>query len=617
MKPIPSSRLILLGVALVIGVPLASRADARVPQEAPAAQEADTVVAMHERAMLYPSAMQCASCHPDQARQWSVSPHAYTMVSPVFQAMAGFVGRHTQGTNGDFCLRCHSPAGMAIGESIFMGNAQRQQVSREGITCIGCHRVNRNYGRISGRQAVLPGDVYETVYGPSDGSELARVKELAEFQLSGGRGERGMAVHQTSEQFFEMNTPAFCGTCHEFLNHPGLRNQETLAEYRHSPSAKAGVTCQDCHMGTEPGTYTGSDTTNYSWGPAALVNGRPTRSRRLSNHMMVGPDHSLIHPGIFPLNPRALEMAEVDEWAQFDWKGGWGTDEFEDGPGEDFEFPEAWDNYDDRLDARDVIDDNLSLLNEYMGQRLTLLRNGYSIGEIRVKRASRRRGIKLEVQVDNVTDGHSVPTGFSIRPVYLRVTVANAQGDTVYKSGDLDPNGDFRDRNSVYVRNGALPLDGDLFNLQPKFIVRNMFGGEREEVVPVNFSPSPLPFLRPQPRSYMLMGRPLGVRIQRHSIRPGAHRSADYSVDSDLLTDDGPYEVNVKLVAPMIPVALIGTIQEMGFEFGMTARQLADRVVSGHTVIWEYEGSLDLAAGPESIEWRVVEAVPFRFEDLR
>jgi hypothetical protein len=88
-------------------------------------------------------------------------------------------------------------------------------------------------------------------------------------------------------------------------------------------------------------------------------------------------------------------------------------------------------------------------------------------------------------------------------------------------------------------------------------------------------------------------------------------------VDSDLLTDDGPYEVNVKLVAPMIPVALIGTIKEMGFEFGMTARQLADRVVSGHTVIWEYEGSLDLAAGPESIEWRVVEAVPFRFEDLR
>ena len=102
MKLIPSSLLTLLGVVFVIGVPLASRADVRVPQEAPPAQEADTVVAMHERAMLYPSAMQCASCHPDQARQWSVSPHAYTMVSPIFQAMAGFVGRHTQGTNGDY-----------------------------------------------------------------------------------------------------------------------------------------------------------------------------------------------------------------------------------------------------------------------------------------------------------------------------------------------------------------------------------------------------------------------------------------------------------------------------------------------------------------------------------
>lgn len=572
---------------------------------------------MHERAMQYPSAMQCAQCHPEHVRQWSVSPHAYTMMSPVFNAMAGFVGRHTQGTNGDFCYRCHSPAGMAIGEDIFMANPAREQVSREGITCIGCHRVNRNYGRISGRQHVKPGDVYQTVYGGRGGEELARVQKLAEFQLATPEDPKGMAVHLKAERFFEMATPAFCGTCHEFLNHPGMRNQETLSEYRHAPAAKQGVTCQDCHMGVKAGVFTGADSTNYAWGPAAVVNGKPTETRRLTNHMMVGPDHTLIHPGLFPLDPRMNGIAEVHEWTQFDWRAGWGTDDFEDSVSDDFEFPEAWENYDDRLDAREVIDDNLSLINEYMSQRLDLLRAGYAIGDIKVTRASEGKGIKLKVQVKNVTDGHSVPTGFSIRPVYLRVTVTDAEGAVVYQSGDLDPNGDFRDQHSRYVQHGLLPLDRDLFNMQPKFIVRNLYGGEREEVVPVDFSNSPLPFLRPFPMSYTLAGRPVPVRIHRHSIRPGDHRWATYSVGKDRLTGKGPYDINVKLIAPMIPVSLIGTISEMGFEYGMTAKQLADRVVSGHTVIWEYETRLGFPTSPSSVEWTVKDAVPFRFEDLK
>jgi hypothetical protein len=571
---------------------------------------------MHRKAMEYPSAMECATCHPKQTREWSVSPHAYTQMSPVFNAMTGFVGVGTNGTNGDFCMRCHTPAGMAMGEPIFMDNPDREQVSREGITCIACHKVNRNYGRVSGRQHIKPGDVFTEVYGPEGGEELARVQELPEFQLASPDNKKGMAVHLKAEKFFEMSEPSFCGTCHEFYNQVGLRNQETLSEYRHSQSAKDGISCQDCHMGKSPGVSLGDDSENYEYGPAAIVNGKPTKTRKLTNHMMAGPDHTLIHPGLFPLNPQAKELAEVDDWTKFDWKSGWGTDEFEDEVDDNFEFPEVWENYDDRADASEIIRNNLDLINEYMEQRLALLKNGYNIGEIEVSKAT-DSGIKFKVKVENITEGHSVPTGFSIRPLYLRVEVTDESGNTIFQSGDLDPNGDFRDEHSLYVQHGQLGLDPYLFNLQPKFTVRNIRGGERTEPVPVNYSGSPLPFIRPFPMSFTLAGRPKGLRIKRHGIQTGGHRWAKYKVKGNLLTGSENYNVNVKLIAPMIPVNLINTIKDMGFEYNMTAKQLADRVVSGHTTVWEYSGVIKLNSDIADVDWSKIDNAPFKYEDLK
>ena len=38
----------------------------------------------------------------------------------------------------------------------------------------------------------------------------------------------------------------------------------------------------------------------YDFGPAAIIGGKPTRSRKLTNHMIPGPDHTVVHPGLFP-----------------------------------------------------------------------------------------------------------------------------------------------------------------------------------------------------------------------------------------------------------------------------------------------------------------------------
>ena len=44
----------------------------------------------------------------------------------------------------------------------------------------------------------------------------------------------------------------------------------------------------------------------------------------------------------------------------------------------------------------------------------------------------------------------------------------------------------------------------------------------------------------------------------------------------------------------MIPVNLINEIKGVGFDYGLTAREVADRVVAGHQVLWEKELSVAL-----------------------
>ncbi len=546
----------------------------------PAAAQDGQVGSVDDR---YPSANTCASCHPDHYREWSVSQHAYAQMSPVFNAMHGKILQLSNGTLGDFCIRCHTPVGMNLGEPEFMTNMDRNPTSREGVTCIVCHRRDLAYGKVSGRLAIVEGDIFDPIYGPIGNAELQRVIESDEFRVNIERGQAGRAIHTRIETLDQISTSSFCGTCHDVNESNGFRLEEAFSEYKASPAAARGISCQDCHMSTEPGRPSG-----YAEAPAAIVGGVPTRARKKTNHTFAGPDYSVIHPGIFPHNPQATDMATIREWLTFDVEAEWGTDEFEDDVTNADEFPERWRFADDRYDARQIVEDNLALLAEVDEQRLALLRAGYELGEINLKEAG-RGGIKFEVQVSNGTDGHNVPTGFDAeRLVFLHVTVTDSRGETVFESGDRDPNGDVRDLHSVYVHNGRLEQDRQLFSLQSRFLTRMVRGGEREQVLSVNYSPDPLPFLRPPTRATVLLARPAGARKHRQTLPPLKGRWAEYEVSAqELAGSQPPYEVTVRLIAQMVPVNLIHEIQGVGFDYYMSPRAVADGVVAGAQTIWQ------------------------------
>ncbi|MEQ8813212.1 MAG: multiheme c-type cytochrome [Thalassobaculum sp.] len=538
----------------------------------------------------FPSANTCATCHPRQYEAWSVSQHAYAQLSPVFLTMQAAINAKTSGTNGDFCVRCHSPVGMNLEESVYVSNFDRHPTSREGVTCIACHRVDRNYGKISGRLSIVEGDLFSPVYGPTGDAELKRVlAEPETFRVSTERDDPGRGIHTEVKRFFPLVTPGFCGTCHDVTLVNGFRLEEAFAEYQQSPAASEGTTCQNCHMGKEQGVASG-----YDEGPAAIVGGQPTKPRKLTNHYFAGPDHSILHPGLFPLSVKASEFKTMREWVQFDDAAGWGTDAFENAAPRDYAFPDAWRSIDDRYDGRKIVEEQKRRLAAADEQRLEVLRNGLGLGEIRVDRVG-PDGLGFSVPVRNLTGGHAVPTGFDAeRLMFLEVTVTDGDGNVVYRSGDRDPNGDVRDTHSAYVHGGELPLDEDLFNLQSKFLVRLLRGGEREQVLPINTSQGVLPFVRPEALPTTIYGRPQLARKHKQTIEPLGERIADYTVPAGRLTGPGPYAVKVRLLAQMVPANLILAIQDIGFDYGMSPRQVADAVVAGTLTIAERDLTIEI-----------------------
>jgi hypothetical protein len=523
----------------------------------------------------YPSALQCAECHQRIYDEWSVSSHAYAYVSPMFHKFEQTITNLSNGTVGHFCTRCHSPVATAMYEPRSMPLGEMAMTAREGVTCIVCHRVNQRWGKSNGERRIEPGDIYAPVYGGIGGDGVAEVAAKAkEFKVKLSPEDKGpgVAMHTEGRFFDQLTMAEACTSCHQVAVHPGVKLEVVWEQYRASPACKKGITCQECHMGRVPGLPGG-----FNMGPIAEINGKAVNNhRRQTSHVFYGPGYSIAHPGVFPQHKKAQKWT-LDEWMLFDWRAGWGTDEFEEKIEEQEDndvdtakwFPPVWADPDDRCDAREIVDDNLDRLAMKRRYRELVMENGSKVdGPFFRQQPTAGRDLVFDYVVTNMNEGHNMPTAsLGAQPqLWANVVLIAPDGRRVWESGYTDSNGDLCDIHSVDVREGRAPFDKQLFNLQTMFLITGATGTDREFYLPVNLSFDQVAQLRPGAQPITVLNHPPFIRMESRSLAPLGRKQVKYTVPAELLRQPGRYRLSFRLrnrTEPMYFMRLCESTPEM------------------------------------------------------
>lgn len=520
----------------------------------------------------FPSANVCGTCHEQIYNEWSSSNHAYASISPMFHKFEQAINNLAP-TIGNFCVRCHAQVGTQLGEAREAPLWERSQISREGITCVTCHRVDQKYGKVNGDRSIVGGDIYQPVYAATDGVGLAEVienKEKYKVKLSDGDG-RGKPIHTGAIKFTNLKESEFCVSCHQVAVNLGIKLEVVWDQYRASPAHDEGVSCQDCHMSKDPGVNSG-----FTKAPVAVIDGKSIgKDRDHHNHAFAGPGYPIAHPGIFPHNLKkkgVLKKRTIEDWLEFDYIAGWGTKEFEKkvkNKEVDIKFPKPWKKASARKAAAVFIAENLERLEEKRELRRQVMQNGSHIdgpffdGPIKPGKA-----LKFAYKITNLNNGHNLPSGsLGAQPeLWVNVALVDPDGETIWESGYVDSNGDMADLHSNDVLTGKLPHDDQLVNLQTKFLTTNVKGTDREMYLPVNFDIDQIPFLRPPPQPTTVMNHPPFVRMEGRSIPPLGHRMAKYKVPGKLMRKPGEYKLAVRMrsrAEPIYFMKFVGATPEM------------------------------------------------------
>jgi len=540
-----------------------------------------------ETLSLYPTAAQCGQCHKQIYEEWSSSNHAYASISPVFHAFEQKFQELTQGTVGTFCVRCHQQVGTQLGENRETPLWARSQISREGVTCITCHRVKEQYGKVNGERRVEPGKIFEPVYGSGEKSVIKDIIANKEtYSVKTSKDGRGTDIHDGMMTNPQLTKSEFCVSCHQVAVNLGIKLEIVWDQYRDSPARKAAVTCQNCHMGEVPGKPEG-----YATAPSAVVGGKEINpGRKHANHRFIGPGYSIAHPGIFPHNTKAQTFS-IKEWLQFDWRAGWGTNEFEDKVARGkikVAFPKRWADPLDREDAQQIIEANLAKLDERYELRWQVMENGTKVDGPYIESDPKvGRDLAFSYKIKNLNSGHNLPSGsLGAQPqLWVNVALVDPDGKNIWESGYVDSNGDMADLHSLDVAAGRIKADQQLVNFQTKFLTTNVKGTDREMYLPVNFDIDPLPHLRPPQIPTTVLNHPPLVRMENHSLPPLGDRQAKYQVPGNLITKPGKYRLAFRLrsrAEPIYFMRFVGATKEM-------ERRMNERMLSFKASTVEFE----------------------------
>ena len=506
----------------------------------------------------YPSAKDCAECHQRQYDEWRISSHAYAFVSPMFHKFEQTITRLSNGTVGHFCYRCHAPIATAMAEARSTPIGQFTEVQREGVTCIACHRVNQRYGKSNGERRITPGPITDPIYGGIGGDGVARaLAEPDKYKVKASPSHKGpgQVIHNEGRFFDQLAQSEACTSCHQVAVHPGIKLEVVWEQYRASPACKKGIRCQDCHMGRVPGVPSG-----FNYGPIAKVGEKSVHEyRKQSNHTFYGPGYSIAHPGVFPQHKKS-DRWTLDEWLLFDWRAGWGTEAFEERleqmPKWAMAFPPVWAEVDDRMDAREIIEDNLEKLAEKRELRRQVMENGSHVDGPFFRSPPRAcQDLEFDYVVANTNEGHNLPTAsLGAQPqLWANVVLIGPEGRRVWESGYTDSQGDLCDIHSEDVRKGRMPFDSQLFNLQTMFLITGAAGTDREFPLPVNIDFDQVAQLRPGAIPITVTNHPPFIRMESRSIAPLGKKRVKYKVPAELMTRPGRYRLSFRMRSRVEP----------------------------------------------------------------
>jgi nitrate/TMAO reductase-like tetraheme cytochrome c subunit len=180
----------------------------------------------------------CMECHGKHYQQWSGSMHAYASEDPVFVAMNKRGQRETNGALGDFCIKCHAPMAVALGQATGADfDPAALTPATKGITCYFCHNVDEvtqdhNNGLVLAMDQTMRGGVQN----PSE----SRAHDSSYDTRMAGR----------------KNNSEMCGSCHDVVTPAGVHIERSFAEWKETifaqpnptPESFQHQTCASCHM---------------------------------------------------------------------------------------------------------------------------------------------------------------------------------------------------------------------------------------------------------------------------------------------------------------------------------------------------------------------------------
>lgn len=347
------------------------------------------------------SAAECATCHQREFEEWAPSLHAIAGRDNVYErAVEANEDLHRNGVEkARFCEGCHAPGEVLAGRTNRLKSVMPSDAETEGITCVMCHTA-------------IHADPEE-----GNGALTLAVNSGAD-QLSGALILTAPRDH--ARAFGGADTNAliaksdFCGGCHTETYDRSMSKAEspqhvqtTFAEWRDSWYARNDVTCQDCHMASDPAAY------------VRQIRAGDLRKPERYAHNFVGANYLMFDTSL----GSALTFL----------RGGLL-------PGLSHER-------------------NTHLIEAQGKATRDLLRSAAGL-DLR-EQAIADGHLKLAVAVQNLGAGHNLPTGvIDQKYMWLEVAVTDDAGQKIYRSGWFDAVKGITDPDAVIWREDFIGTDG-------------------------------------------------------------------------------------------------------------------------------------------------------------